>query len=116
MMHMHYARFALPWRGAVSVALIAAACAAPLAPRRAQVAILCSEPDAELTVDGVPRGEARDYAGGAHHLLLAPGAHVLVLRGKSATETRTLTVGPEDNVTLTIALGESPRDEPGAGR
>jgi hypothetical protein len=79
-----------------------AACAAPQ--RRSRVAIHCEPPEAEVTVDGMPYGAAADYTG-ANRILLAPGRHVLELRAHGLVETRRLEVGPEDDITVNVALG-----------
>lgn len=84
------------------------ACAGARATRNARVSVRCDDADAELVVDGVPRGTAGDYAG-AHRLLLTPGLHRLELRAHGAVETRALQVGSDDDVTLNIALGEGAR-------
>lgn len=93
---------------AALVAALLASCAGPAAPGRAKVALRCDEPDAELTVDGVPHGDAKEYAG-PHRLLLAPGVHVLVLRSHGAVQSRSISVGPQDNLTLNIAFGAAGR-------
>ncbi len=41
--------------------------------------VRCAPPDAELDVDGVPRGFASDYDGRKRLLALAPGRHQITL-------------------------------------
>jgi len=89
------------------------ACAA--AQGRGRVAVRCADPAAEVEVDGVPYGVAADYAGGeGRQLLLAPGAHRIVLRaaggGQSARE---VAVGPEDSISVAFDL---PAGKPAAGQ
>ena len=90
------------------LAALLGVCAAGLgcaaAQGKARVAIRCEPPDAEVTVDGMPYGLASDYAAG-NRILLAPGRHVLELRAHGVVETRRLEVGPEDDLTVNVALG-----------
>ncbi len=104
------------WHGPGTVMLASgalAACAGPggAALGRAKVELHCDAPDAELTVDGVPYGAVGDYAG-PHRLLLSAGEHRLVLRGNGSIATRSIMVGAQDNLTLTIALSASGQGAP----
>ena len=85
-------------------ALALVACAS--VPARGRVALRCLDAAAEVEVDGVPYGRAGDYTGGeGKQLLLAPGAHQIVLRGEGgARSSRGVAVGPEDSIWVAFDL------------
>ena len=91
-------------RPALLGAFALVACAA--AQGRGRVAVRCADPAAEVEVDGVPYGIAADYAGGeGRQLLLAPGAHRIVLRAAGGRlSAREVAVGPEDSIAVAFDL------------
>ena len=97
-------RPALARSAGLLLAAATSACAANAAAGKAKVTLRCSDPELELTVDGVPRGTAGDYSG-AHRLLLSPGPHTLELRGHGMVEERQVSVGAGDDLTLNVMSG-----------
>ena len=97
--------------GALASALLAG-CASASALGR--VAVRCADPAAEVEVDGVPYGRAEDYPGGeGKQLLLAPGAHRIVLRAEGGRQAvREVAVGPEDSISVSFDL---PKGKGGQG-
>ena len=93
---------------AVALAALGLGCAAAQS-GRARVALRCAVPEAEVTVDGVPYGRVSDYPGGTgRQLLLAPGAHRIVVRAEGGARIeRELVVGPEDALTVAFELANS---------
>jgi hypothetical protein len=47
---------------------------------RAEAVLKCSEPDADVSLDGVPQGTCADYDGEKHTLRLGKGARRLVVK------------------------------------
>ena len=85
---------------ASAAALVCAACATA-SPQMARVALRCSDPAADLTVDGAPAGKASDYA--KTKLLLRPGHHVFTVRGSDGTvQVREADLGPGDWIALDL--------------
>ena len=94
-------------RAAALLALGLAACAAERArvvpAGYARIALVCTDGEADVSVDGVPAGKAKDYAGRENRLLVRPGRHRIELRGSDgAREVREWELGAGDDVRLAV--------------
>ena len=71
----------------------------------ARIALVCSDGEADVSLDGAPAGKAKDYAGRENRLLVLPGRHRIELRGSSGgREVREYDLGAGDDVRLAVLL------------
>ncbi len=71
---------------------------------RAEAVFKCSEPDAEVSLDGVPQGTCADYDGEKHTLRLGKGARRLVVRKPGFSDWESWVVADGTRVIVNVTL------------